>query len=591
MDFEDDRSNDEATKIPVQARVGENDTTPVVQNPHQFEENPEEDEVALPRESRNRRPPELYGLSYTFNMTKEENIQEPKSYNEAIRSPHAENWRKAMQAEYESLMDNNTWTLVDEPEDQQVLPGKWVYKVKYRANGQVDKLKARYVAKGYAQIEGIDFFDTYAPTCKPETFRILLATAARKDLYLGQMDVKSAYLHSKIEEEIYLEQPDGFVKKANSGQKLVCKLNKSIYGLKQAAKNWYEALTSLLLKKGFKRSCNDYCLFVRKEENGTFSYVLVWVDDIVVAVATEEAVNEIKSMLNENFKMDDRGDLNWFLGMQILRSHDKITVDQTKYIETVLQEFNMSDCKVVATPGEVNLKLVKSNEGNKLVDPKRYRSLVGSLLFIGKQTRPDILNIVNQLSRFLDKPDESHWKAAKRVLRYLKGTTDLRLTFLKNSSCDIVGDSDADWSGDLNDRKSTTGYYFKFEGNGGAISWEVKKQATVALSTAEAEYQAMAAAAQEAIYLRALLKDFGFPMEKATDIGEDNQSCIKMCHNPVMHKRSKHIDTKLHFIRERVENKEIKIHYVPTEEMTADILTKSLPRVKVEKHRTVLLGN
>ena len=524
-------------------------------------------------------------------MTKEENIQEPKSYNEAIRSPHAENWRKAMQAEYESLMDNNTWTLVDEPEDQHVLPGKWVYKVKYRANGQVEKLKARYVAKGYAQIEGIDFFDTYAPTCKPETFRILLATAARKDLYLGQMDVKSAYLHSKIEEEIYLEQPDGFVKKANSGQMLVCKLNKSIYGLKQAAKNWYEALTSLLLKKGFKRSCNDYCLFVRKEENGTFSYVLVWVDDIVVAGATEEAVNEIKSQLNENFKMDDRGDLNWFLGMQILRSHDKITVDQTKYIETVLQEFNMSDCKAVATPGEVNLKLVKSNEGKKLVDPKRYRSLVGSLLFIGKQTRPDILNIVNQLSRFLDKPDESHWKAAKRVLRYLKGTTDLRLTFLKNSSCDIVGDSDADWSGDLNDRKSTTGYYFKFEGNGGAISWGVKKQATVALSTAEAEYQAMAAAAQEAIYLRALLKDFGFPMEKATDIGEDNQSCIKMCHNPVMHKRSKHIDTKLHFIRERVENKEIKIHYVPTEEMTADILTKSLPRVKVEKHRTVLLGN
>ena len=223
------------------------------------------------------------------------------------------------------------------------------------------------------------FFDTYAPTCKPETFRILLATATQKDLQLGQMDVKSAYLHSNIE-EIYLEQPPGFVKKANSRQKLVCKLNKSIYGLKQAAKNWYEALTSLLLKEGFKRSRNDYCLFVRKEEDGTFSYVLVWVDDIVVAGATEEAVNEIKSMLNENFKMDDRGALNWFLGMQILRSHDKITVDQTKYIETVLQQFNMSDCKAVATPGEVNLKLVKSDdEEQKLVDPKLYRSLVGSL--------------------------------------------------------------------------------------------------------------------------------------------------------------------------------------------------------------------
>ena len=155
----------------------------------------------------------------------------------------------------------------------------------------------------------------------------------------------------------------------------------------------------------------------------------------------------------------------------------------------------------------------------------------------------------------------------------------------------LVGNADADWSGDLDDRKSTTGYYFKFQGNGAAISWEVKKQATVALSSTEAEYQAMAAAVQEAIYLRALMKDFGYPMKEPTYIGEDNQSCIKMCHNPVMHKRSKHIDTKLHFMRERVENGEVGIHYIPTEDMTADILTKSLPRIKVEKHRYVLLGN
>ena len=155
---------------------------------------------------------------------------------------------------------------------------------------------------------------------------------------------------------------------------------------------------------------------------------------------------------------------------------------------------------------------------------------------------------------------------------------------MKNSNLDIIGDSDADWSGDLNDRKSTTGYYFKFEGTGGAISWEIKKQATVALSTAEAEYQAMAAAVQEAIYLHTLLEDFGLPTNKPINIGEDNQSCIKMCHNPVMRKRSKHIDTKLHFIRGRVENKEVKIHYVPTEEMTMDILTNSLPQVKVERH-------
>ena len=172
----------------------------------------------------------------------------------------------------------------------------------------------------------------------------------------------------------------------------------------------------------------------------------------------------------------------------------------------------------------------------------------------------------------------------------MKGTTHLQLIYSKNSTTELLGASDADWSGDINDRKLTTGYYFKFQGNGGAISWEVKKQPTVALSSTEAEYQSMAAAVQEAIYLRALMQDFGCPTKLPTEIGEDNQSCIKMCHNPVMHKRSKHIDTKLHFIRERVENGEVKIHYVPTEEMTADILTKSLPRPKVEKHRLVLLG-
>ena len=184
------------------------------------------------------------------------------------------------------------------------------------------------------------------------------------------------------------------------------------------------------------------------------------------------------------------------------------------------------------------------------------RSLVGSLLYIGKQTRPDILNVVNQLSRFFEKPNTTHWQAAKHVLRYLKGTINLRLTFVRNSSVKLVGDADADWSADVDDRKSTTGYYFKFQGNGAAISWEVKKQATVALSSTEAT-ATMAAAVQEAIYLRSLMEDFGYPMKEPTYIGEDNQSCIKMCHNPVMHKRSKHIDTKLHFIRERDDNGEL----------------------------------
>ena len=592
LDLNEDCLNEQTKEKPVGDEVGETENE-VPNAPEQLQDEEEDlGEEPLPRASRNRRPPERYGSPYTSNTIQhEETATEPKTYEEAVKSNKAKQWKEAMQAEVESLENNDTWTFVDRPKDKNVLPGKWVYRVKYGADGQVDKYKARYVAKGYAQVEGIDFFETYAPTCKPETFRTLLAVAAQKDLHLGQMDVKSAYLHSAIEEEIYLEQPQGFVKRGQNGETLVCKLNKSIYGLKQAAKNWYKALANLLISSGFHRSRNDYCLFVRKDADGIFSYVLVWVDDIIVAGASNEIIDEIKSLLEKNFKMDDRGELHWFLGMRILRSEDGITVDQEKYIANVLKQFNMSDSKPKVTPAEVNLKLVKDDGEHQLVDTKLYRSLVGSLLNIGKQTKPDILNVVNQLSRFFEKPNTTHWQAAKHVLRYLKSTINLRLTFAKNSSMKLVGNADADWSGDLDDRKSTTGYYFKFQGNGAAISWEVKKQATVALSSTEAEYQAMAAAVQEAIYLRALMKDFGYPMKEPIYIGEDNQSCIKMCHNPVMHKRSKHIDTKLHFMRERVENGEVGVHYIPTEDMTADILTRSLLRIKVEKHRYVLPGN
>ena len=214
-----------------------------------------------------------------------------------------------MQAEVDSLENNNTWTFVDKPQDKNVLPGRWVYIVKYSADGEVDKYKVRYVAKGFVQVEGLDFFETYLPTCKPETFRTLLAVATQKSLELTQMDVKSAYLHSEIEEEIYLEQPEGFVKQRKDGQTLVCKLNKSIYGLKQATKNWYESLANLLIRNGYQRSRNDYCLFVRKEEDGTFSYILLWVDDIIIA-GEHNVVDAIKSLLEKSFKMDDRGELH-----------------------------------------------------------------------------------------------------------------------------------------------------------------------------------------------------------------------------------------------------------------------------------------
>ena len=406
---------------------------------------------------------------------------------------------------------------------------------------------------------------------------------------MHQFDVKTAFLHSPIEEEVYLEQPQEFVKRGSDGEKLVCRLNKSIYGLKQAANNWYKELAIFLLRQGFTRSRNDHCLFARSEaEDHTF--ILVWVDDIIVASRSMTVISDVKKALEATFHMEDRGRLHWFLGLRIRREEGKVTVDQERYIETMLERFQMDQCKPSRTPADLNLKLQTAQNGDEEVDQRIYRSLVGSLLYLAEQMRPDIMFTVNILSRHMNAPTNQHWMCGKRLLRYLQGSKGLKLTYTKEASYDLVGESDADWSGDVNDRKSTTGYYFKLNGRGAALSWGVKKQATVALSSSEAEYQGMAAAVQEALYLKQLLEDFGIQQKRPIAIGEDNQSYIRLCQNPVMHKRSKHIETKFHFIRDKMEDGTISIHYVPTDKMAADIFTKSLPVSKVETFRAVLMG-
>ena len=565
------------------AQVGEQEENLVEESE---ESQPEVSEAtsALPRGQRTRQPPEFYGDVRVHNSTSLSS--EPSTYKEAIESKDSTLWWTAMASEYQALVDNDTWTLVEKPKDRSVVPGKWVFKIKQKADGSVDKFKARYVAKGFKQVEGLDFHETFAPTSRPETFRLIVALAAQKDLVLEQLDVKSAYLHSPIEETIFLEQPEGFEKKSTTGEKLVCKLNKSIYGLKQAARNWNKSLESFLLSIEFQRSKSDSCLFTRKESQG-HTYVLTWVDDIIVCSPDEQTVKDLKETFAENYEMDDRGKLSWFLGMRITRSDDSISIDQEQNISSVLKEFSMSDCKPVSTPAQVNLKF--DNDAGP-VDNRLYRQLIGSVLHIGKNTRPDILNTVNILSRYLGNPNMSHWSAGKHLLRYLKATADCKLVYPKNAGPAIVGEADADWCGDVIDRRSTSGHYFKFVGQGAAISWEVKKQQTVALSSSEAEYQSMASAVQEAIHLRNLLEELGCSQNESIMIGEDNQSCIKMCENPVMQKRTKHIDCKYHFIRERVEDGTVKIHYVPSAEMAADILTKPLPAPAVKKHRRVLLG-
>ena len=337
------------------------------------------------------------------------------------------------------------------------------------------------------------------------------------------------------------------------------------------------------------KSANDPCLFTRKSQDN-FLYILTWVDDILIVGNKPEDVQKLKYSLSQNFKMEDRGKIKHFLGLRISQNDDGISVDQEMFIQNVLRRFGMEDCKPKKTPAEMNLKLERSSEPRSDIDVTAYRSLVGSLLYVPKQTRPDDTWITNQLSRHMQSPTQQHWIAAKRVLRYLQFTKTMKIVY--DGNCDLIlqGASDADWSGDASDRKSTTGFYYKLSDSGGAISWNCKKQNTVALSSCESEYQGMCAAVQEAIFLRQLLEDLFIPQMKPTQIAEDNQSCIKLCNNPVFHKRSKHMSTKLHYIREKVEDGSEEIFYQPTEEMAADIFTKALGKLKHEKHRNYLLG-
>ena len=384
---------------------------------------------------------------------------------------------------------------------------------------------------------------------------------------------------------MYLEQPQEFVKRGSDGEKLVCRLNKSIYCLKQAANNWYKELANFLLRQGFTRSRNDHCLLARSEaEDHTF--ILVWVDDIIVASRSMTVVSDVKKALKATFHMEDRGRVHWFLGLRIRREEGKVKVDQERYMKTILERFQMDQCKPSRTPADLNLKLQTAQNGDEEVDQRIYRSLVGSLLYLAKQTKPDIMFTVNILSRHMNAPTNQHWMCRKRLLRYLQGSKGLKLNYTKEASYDLVEESDADWSGDVNDRKSTTGYYFKLNGRGAALSWGVKKQATVALTSSEAEYQGMAAAVQEALYL----KQLGIQQKRPIAIGEDKQCCIRLCQNPVMHKRSKHIETKFHFIHDKTEDGTISIHYVPSDKIAAEIFTKSLPVSKVETFRAVLMG-
>ena len=520
-------------------------------------------------------------------------LGDPISYREALESAQADQWRQATSEEYEALVSNGTWSLVERPKDVNVIGSRWVFKAKRDHTGNISRYKARFVAQGFSQVPGRDFMDTYSPVAKHSSIRSVLALAATEDWHVDNMDVDTAFLNASVKETIYVRQPEGFEEVGPKGEELVLRLHKSLYGLRQASHDWNELMDDWLKGYGLDCTLADPCVYVMGgpgAKGGTLIVVL-YVDDLIIIGSDRDTVDSFKLAIAKRFKMKDLGALRWFLGMEVRRDRTRRTLElvQTTYIDMMLERFGMSQCKPVSTPAEGVLRRLEAGQGR--VDPQ-YMSMVGSLLYAAMTTRPDIAYAVQALGRHLQASGAEHVNAAKRVLRYLKGTRELGIKFSAAGSRaaggELVGYSDSDWGGDIDTRRSTTGYLFTMAGAG--VSWKSRLQPTVALSSTEAEYMALCAATQEAVYMRQLLTDLGREPQGPTVIFEDNQGCIALVGNPVYHKRTKHIDVRYHFTRERVESGEVLLTYVATEHQLADLFTKALHAQRVMYLRGRVLG-
>jgi hypothetical protein len=511
---------------------------------------------------------------------------EPSTFKEAINDPvHGKAWKEAIKSELDSLAKNKTFVLRKRRREMRPITCKWVFKFKYDLTGRIIRHKARLVARGFSQRPGIDYDETFAPVAKFTTIRVLLALAAATDWEIHQMDIKTAFLYGDLDEQIFMELPEGIDADSNT----ICELRKSLYGLKQAPRVWYQKLDKFLTSKNLQlvRSDADHSLYVGKD-----LIIAVYVDDLKIMTSNMELMRQVKESLSKEFEMTDLGEMSHYLGMQIIRDRKNRTIhlNQAAYITKILKKFGMENCVAVSTPMDPKIKLETRKPEEASADKHRYQELIGSLIYAMIGTRPDIAFSVQKLSQFSSDPSVTHMQAAKRILRYLQGTKMLGITYgLGNSK--LHGYADADYAGDINDAKSTGGYVFLM--GGASICWSSKKQSTVATSTTHAEYIAGFEAAREAAWLQLLLDNLSIsgisiPSEKPIVIYEDNSGCIALTKNPANHSRTKHIHVKYHYLRQQSEAGEIQLVQCKTNDMTADILTKALPRDKHERFSTLM---
>ncbi|KAI3509252.1 hypothetical protein L1887_24388 [Cichorium endivia] len=461
----------------------------------------------------------------------------PKTHLDALRDP---NWTIAMQDEFNALIANGTWELVPRPPGANVVRSMWLFKKKLKADGSLDRYKARLVANGKSQRPGIDYDETFSPVVKPATIRTVLSIAISSKWPIHQLDVKNAFLHGHLHETVFMHQPPGF--RDPQHPDYVCHLKKSLYGLKQAPRAWFHRFADFITCIGFIHSKTDSSLFIFRRGQAT-AYLLLYVDDIILTASSDDLLRRTVTMLSSEFAMTDLGALSYFLGISASRDSTSLFLSQCKYALEILERANMSNCNPCRTPADPQSKL--------------------------DSTGP------SQICLFMHDPREPHLHALKRILRYILGTLDYGLQLHPSSTTGLIAYSDADWGGCPVSRRSTrvTVSTLAITSSHGHPS----TNRPFLDPAPEAEYRGVANAVAETCWLRNLLRELHCPLSKAIIVYCDNVSAVYLSTNPVQHQRTKHIEIDIHFVRDKVATGQIRVLHVPSTHQYADIFTKGLP--------------
>ena len=445
--------------------------------------------------------------------------------------------------------------------------------------------KARLVAKGFSQKYGTDYLETFAPVVRQDSVRTLISVAVNCGMLLHQFDVETAFLNGKLDEVIFMKQPPGFVVKGK--ENFVCRLNCSLYGLKQSPRCWNYVLNEQLMNMGLCCSENDPCIYVGAIDDQQV-LLAIYVDDMIIAAPTENVIKRAHQLFRARFSVKHMGPLRYFLGVRVVHDVNKVILVQDVYAKQILQNFRMLDCVPVSTPMESGVVLLKRTPTDQKAIGPVYQSAIGCLLYLSNFTRPDLCFAVHKLAQFSRDPSETHWKALKRVLAYLKGTLNLGIAFQKEAPENVlVAFTDADFGGDLNDRKSTSGHVL-FNGKC-PISWLCQKQSITALSTAESEYVSLCEAAKKIVWMRRLFSDLTCEQSEPTVLFEDNKAAIALTSScPGQNPKVKHISLRFHFTRQCIQDGDIVVKFCPSGDMIADIFTKPLPHETFVKFRKLL---